>query len=118
MTGVRFIVKREGDGETARRWAYIDSCPHGVDLGAICLGPAASDERTKEDPHWDKITWQWTDLGNGRCRINPSILSKGVHGGQDCHFGPGEFPFIWLEPGELRNVEPFLSRYNAWVGKL
>lgn len=118
MTEARFVVNREGYGDPVRRWAYIDSCPHGSDLGGICLGPVAADERTSEDPHWDRITWKFTNLGNGRCRIEPSVLAKGVHSGQACHFGPGEFPFIWLEPGEHRNTEPFFTRYKAWVAGL
>src|SRR5580692_10072004 len=120
MIEVLFIVERVGHGPMDfGRWAYIDSCPHGVDLGAIHLGPAVIDARTPEEAAalmgWEKLTWQWEDLGNGRCRISPSILAKGVHNGEDCHFGPGEFDFMWLEEGELRNTEPFLSRYNARV---
>ena len=116
MSEARFVVCREVSARGGR-WAYIDSCPHGEDLGAIHLGPVAADRRTPDYPHWDAITWEWTDQGNGRCRIRPSILAKGVHGGADCHFGPGEFPFIWLEPGELRNTEPFLTRYKKWISR-
>lgn len=118
MTEARFIIHREAD-ERGGRWAYIDSCPHGSDLGAIHLGPSVRDERTPTEPFGDKITWEWTDLGNGRCRISPSILAKGAHGTEehpvDCHFGPGEFPFLWLEEGELRDREPFQTRYEEWV---
>ena len=112
--GARFIVEREADGQ-GRRWGFIDSCPHGADLGAIRLGPVSADRRTESNPHWDAIMWEFHDLGNGRCRISPSILAKGVHNGTDCHFGPGEFPFIWLEAGEYRNTEPFLARYKGWA---
>ncbi len=99
MADVLFIVQRETD-ETGGRWAYINSCPHGEDLGAIHIGPVP-----ENDPggKWSKITWKFTDLGNGRCHIEPSILAKGCHNGQDCHFGPGEFAFVWLEPGQLRD---------------
>ena len=120
MADVLFIVQRREDA--TGRWAYIDSCPHGQDMGAIRLGPVPLDARTAEERATltgvSSLTWQWTDLGNGRCRISPSILAKGVHGGQDCHFGPGEFDFLWLEEGEYRNAEPFLSRYRARTGKV
>jgi hypothetical protein len=102
MAEALFIVCRETD-ENGDRWAYIQSCPHGMDLGAIRLGPVQADRRTPQEPYWDRITWQWQDLGNGRCKISPSILAKGVHQGQDCHFGPGEFNFVWLEPEQLRD---------------
>lgn len=120
MTEARFIVRRETfDGD--RRWAYIDSCPHGMDLGAICLGPRFRDDKhiVKER---DSITWEWVDLENGRCQIYPSILARQAHGTkehpEDCHFGPGEFPFIWLEEGEVRDREPFQSRYVDWLKKM
>jgi hypothetical protein len=104
-----FIVCREVNPDGSR-WAYIDKCPHGSDLGSILFGPTTMETENKG---WTKRVWQWEDLGNGRCRISPSILALGVHGGSDCHFGPGEFDFIYLEDGEYRNTEPFLSRYNA-----
>lgn len=112
-----FVIQRRQDDQPGEHWAYIDRCPHGSDLGAIHLGPAAADRRTPEDSHWDKITWQFTDLGNGRCRISPSILAYGVHDGKECHFGPGEFEFMWLEEGEYRNVEPFATRYEERTGR-
>jgi hypothetical protein len=99
VTDVLFIVKRETDA-TGGRWAYIQSCPHGMDLGAIHLGPLLVNP---PGGHWHEITWKFTDLGNGRCRIEPSILARGVHEGRDCHFGPGEFAFVWLEVGQLRD---------------
>lgn len=102
MSEVLFIVDREVD-ETGGRWAYIQSCPHGTELGAIHLGPASADLRTAEDNHWSRITWKFTDLGNGRCRIEPSILARGAHKDGDCHFGPGEFSFLWLEVEQLRH---------------
>lgn len=108
MAEVLFVVQREADARGAR-WAYINSCPHGHDLGAIHLGP---EQVGGED--WAKVTWKFTDLGNGRCRIEPSILAKGIHEGQDCHFGPGEFAFVWLEPGQLRNPETGLPDPNLW----
>ena len=114
-----FIVQRSND-DTGRRWAYIDRCPHGEDLGALRFGPIFRDDRTPDDRESFRIfriTWQWQDLGNGRCHIHPSILAKGVHGGQDCHFGPGDFEFMWLEDGELRNTEPFASRYRERTGR-
>ena len=111
-----FIVRRSYD-DTGHRWAYIDRCPHGEDLGAICFGPFAIDDRTPADPHWDRITWQFEDIGFGRCHIRPSILAKGVHAGKDCHFGPGDFDFMWLEDGETRNTEPFASRYRKRTGR-
>lgn len=111
-----FIVRRVLD-VAGRRWAYIDRCPHGEDLGAICVGPFSRDSRTLDDPAWYNITWQWEDLGNGRCHIQPSIRAKGVHGGQDCHFGPGVFEFMWIEDGEFRNTEPFASRYRERTGR-
>jgi hypothetical protein len=104
MPEVLFIVQRQTD-EDGGHWAYINSCPHGSDLGAIHLGPVAKDERSASNPHWDAITWQFQDIGNGRCMISPSILAKGVHNGEDCHFGPGEFNFVWLEKGQLRDRE-------------
>jgi hypothetical protein len=106
-----FIVERKSHyTDDTGRWAYIDRCPHGVDLGAIHL----SSHITHGD-RWSYITWQFDDLGNGKCRITPSILAKGMHNGEDCHFGPGEFYFMWLEEGELINEEPFLSRYNEKI---
>jgi len=117
-----FIVQRRSgyEGDTGH-WAYIDRCPHGMDLGAIHLGASSQDLRSAEEKAallgWNKLTWAWQDLGNGRCRISPSILAEGVHSGQDCHFGPGEFEFMWLEEGEYRNVEPFASRYVARTGR-
>ena len=105
-----FIVEREVD-EDGNHMAFIDRCPHGQDLGAICFGPKTMDKGTGR---FSGLVWRFEDLGNCRCRISPSILAKAVHeGGQDCHFGPGEFEFMWLEEGELRNTDPFLSRYNA-----
>lgn len=98
MPDVLFVVEREVN-EAGQRWAYINSCPHGEDLGAIHIGPVENDPGGT----WSRITWKFTDLGNGRCRIEPSILAKGVHAGTDCHFGPGEFAFVWLEPGQLRD---------------
>lgn len=110
-----FIVDRGGlHPDDTGHWAYIDRCPHGQDLGAIHLGPELVNPGTGK---WAEITWKWTDLGNGRCRIEPSILAQGIHGGQDCHFGPGEFEFMWLEPGELRNTEPFATRYRERTGR-
>ena len=106
-----FIVEREVT-EDGGHWAYIDKCPHGHDLGAIHLGPKQGGEGK-----WSEHTWEFTDLGNGRCRISPSILAKGVHNGQDCHFGPGEFEFMWIEDGEYRNIEPFASRYRERTGR-
>ena len=115
-----FVVDRHA-AEDGAHWGYIDRCPHGMDLGALRLGPALTDARTPEERAawrgWEKITWAFQDLGNGRCRISPSILAQGVHGGAECHFGPGEFEFMWLEEGEWRNVEPFASRYRARTGR-
>ncbi len=106
-----FVVDRKPDSNGSR-WAYIDRCPHGEDLGAIHLG-----FHITPGVKWSELTWQWEDLGNGSCRISPSILAKGVHGGQDCHFGPGTFEFMWLEVEEYRNTEPFASRYEQRTGR-
>ena len=107
-----FIVEREAD-EGGRRWGFIDRCPHGEDLGAIRLGP---EQGGPSGGKWSSLVWKWEDLGNGWCRIFPSMLAKGVHGGRDCHFGPGEFEFMYLEKGEDRINEPFASRYRSRTG--
>lgn len=113
MTEVLFIVQREThilDGKTCR-WLYVQSCPHGDDIGAIeategpsfnYLSPLVPDGMGGGS-HRVRAVWEWHDLGNGRCRIAPSLLVPGLHGGTDCHFGPGEFAFVWLEPAQLRD---------------
>jgi hypothetical protein len=117
MSAPFFVVCRELSVKGGH-WAYVDKCPHGMDLGAIHFGSEQKDERTPEDKTWSDLTWEWQDLGNGRCKISPSILAEGVHNGENCHFAPGEFDFMWLEPGEYRNGEPFLSRYNERIKNL
>ena len=108
-----FVVCREADTNGVHS-AYIDRCPHGQDMGHIYVGPKNS---YKPPGRPTDLVWQFEDLGNGRCRLSPSILAKGIHGGQDCHFGPGEFEFMWIEDGEYRNTEPFASRYRARTGR-
>lgn len=107
-----FIIERKADSD-GNHTAFIDRCPHGHDLGAICLGPKTMNRGTGR---FSGLVWQFDDLGEGRCRITPSIVAEKVHNGQDCHFGPGEFEFMWLEEGECRNTEPFLSRYRIRMG--
>ena len=108
-----FVIEREV-ADDGGRWGYIDRCPHGEDLGAIHLGSNLS---PVVNGTWSSLTWEWRDLGNGRCWIRPSVLARGVHNGQDCHFGPGEFEFMYLEKDECRNTEPFASRYEARTGR-
>jgi hypothetical protein len=105
MADVLFIVQREThdfDGR-ACRWAYVQSCPHGQDIGAIEVSESGAFDGVIPGSPRRRLVWEWHDLGNGRCRIAPSLLVPGLHGGQDCHFGPGEFAFLWLEPGQLRD---------------
>ncbi|MGI0150850.1 MAG: hypothetical protein ACREC5_02810 [Thermoplasmata archaeon] len=94
MTEARFEVYCEGGPPPW--WAYF-TCPHGAraqiqvapDQGQLKMG-----------------VWDFKDLGNGRCRISPSILWEGPLpplGGSDsvmhrCHFGPGDFQFEYIGP--------------------
>jgi len=91
---VLLVVERETDASGVRL-AYVNSCPHGEDLGLVRLAPPGSPEAVR--------VWEFADLGGGRCRVSPSLLAEGAHAGAGCHFGPGEFDFVWLEPGQHRN---------------
>jgi hypothetical protein len=104
MAEVLFIVQKEthiSDGKVCR-FMYVQSCPHGQDIGAIELSDTTFDYNYNSIKH---EVWEWHDLGNDRCSINPSLLVPGLHNGADCHFGPGEFNFLWLEPGQLRDPD-------------
>ncbi|MGI0067324.1 MAG: hypothetical protein ACREB9_02715 [Thermoplasmata archaeon] len=64
----------------------VVTCPHGITIGSIPVG----DTEAESPP-----VWKFTDLGNGRCVIKPSLLLAGHHGehpehGADCHFGSRE----------------------------
>jgi hypothetical protein len=106
MSEVLFVVEKEThvvDGKTCR-WGFVNSCPHGEDMGAVELSDTAFDAGPPvAGSTRRRLIWEWHDLGNGRCRISPSLLVPGHHNGVDCHFGPGEFAFVWLELGQLRD---------------
>lgn len=118
MTDVLFVVQKETheyEGRTLR-WLYVNSCPHGEDIGALEVGDKSEDLGPNVPGSVRRrLIWEWHDLGNGRCRISPSLLVPKLHGGQDCHFGPGEFAFVWLEPGQLRDPKTGLPEVPVQV---
>ena len=67
------------------RWVEV-TCPHGEWLGWLQV---TEGEAFKHNI-WH--IWHLKDLGNGTCEVSPSLLFRGFHNGQDCHFGPGIFP--------------------------
>lgn len=95
MSEARFEVDREPTLVETHpvRWAD-GTCPHGERFAI-----RVSEDHAFADSH--RGIWRFTDLGNGRCLIAPSILWSGGSGGHresPCHFGPGEYPFAWKEP--------------------
>lgn len=98
MAEARFTIARETtevDGKVVR-WAEV-VCPHGLDIGAIWVTDGLPFDAPSPVPGSTLRfhAWHWRDLGNGTCEIAPSLLLYRVHNGQDCHFGPGVFPFEW-----------------------
>lgn len=94
MTEARYDIESVPtlvDGHPVR-WAD-GTCPHGERFAI-----RVSEDHAYADSQ--KGIWRFTDLGNGRCRIEPSVKwmgGSGNHRDDWCHFGPGEFPFAWKE---------------------
>jgi hypothetical protein len=89
MNDVLFIVHRDTHDVAGRpcRWAYVQSCPHGEDIGAVEVSETGSFDVEIPGASRRRLIWEWHDVGNGRCRISPSLLVPKLHNGLDCHFG-------------------------------
>ena len=91
-------------------WIYIDECPHGKQSGAI---PVTTDPAkvTSAPPVW-LVTFG--SLPMGILNLSPSVLQYDFHGpGQDCHWGPGNFPYTIAREDPAPNSEVEARRVLA-----